>query len=84
VTAKAEQANEHDNEQEDSGNKSDDSWHFGNMDVKWHAGGARSFPWIRIADLSKRLGRKTNISKIVHSPERYLIPSQIGTVPLTV
>lgn len=42
MTAKAEQANKHDNKQDDVCSKCDDHCHFGGPDVKWLAGGAGS------------------------------------------
>jgi hypothetical protein len=53
VTAKAEQANEHDDEQEDSRNKAENCWRFGNLDIEWLAWGAGSFP--SIAELPEGL-----------------------------
>jgi hypothetical protein len=56
VIAKAEQANKHDDEQEDSRNKPDDCWQFGNLDVKWFARNAGTFA--RIPELPEELGRE--------------------------
>jgi hypothetical protein len=56
VIAKAEQANEHDDEQEDSRNKPDDRWRFENLDIERLAGGARNCP--RIAELPEGLVQK--------------------------
>jgi hypothetical protein len=56
VTAKAEQANKHDDKQDYVGSKRDDCCHFGNLDVEHYAEAAESF--ICIAKLSEGLARK--------------------------
>jgi hypothetical protein len=56
VTAKAKQADEHDDEQEHVRNKRGSYCHFGDLDVKHHAGAFRNIRCI--ADLSEGLGQK--------------------------
>jgi hypothetical protein len=56
VTAKAEQANEHDGKQEDPRNQRDNYCLFGDLNVKRHAEAAGSFPCI--TELSEGLAQK--------------------------
>ena len=51
VAAKAEQADEHDDKQEDVRNKCDDHGDFGGLEVERHAGASVIIPYI--VDLSR-------------------------------